>query len=325
MSIDRAYYDIYEACEQAGWKVDDPTTLATALRKIRHGFPAQDEFCLMMSWLGRCRLIHGLNQHQYPPAAIKHYRVPDLLAVFEWNSRTVPVLIEVKSTIKRRLSWRPDYYEPLLRYGDVVGLPVLVAWRSVGGMWALVDLSSFKRAEKNYRLTFDDAMGNSLLSLLAGDFLIRFKPGFGLHLHFRKEHPWNDQGGTAVVEEAYFISPNGNRFNSLGGGLWPFFMRLEIDSETEETATHVHQSFTVREKWESEFAHRGFQALLPGIREKSWRVLLEEHKFKVLPQDLREAAAEAHEHGAVTEIMNLVPRSIPEYLQKQGKEGHRSE
>src|SRR5262245_35689817 len=117
MSIDRAYYDIHEACEQAGLKLDDPAALATALRKIRMGFPVQDEFCLMVSWLGRCRLIHGLNQHQYPPAATEHYRVPDMLAVFEWKGGIITVLIEVKSAIKRKLSWRPDYYGSLLRYG----------------------------------------------------------------------------------------------------------------------------------------------------------------------------------------------------------------
>jgi Holliday junction resolvase len=245
------------------------------------------------------------------------YRVPDLLGIFESGAGPTSVLIEVKSTAATKLSWRPNYYEALARYGKMLGLPVLLAWKHTpGGMWALVDISVFAKARQNYHLKFHDAMANSVMSLLAGDFLIEFTPGFGLHLHFRKLSPRDENGVHCIVEEAYFLGPSGQRFTTLQGGLWPFFLTLDVDSELEETETHLHQSFVVRKGWGSQFAHRGFPALLSRERGKRWRKLLEEHRFKVLPKDLREAAREAFEYSATSGLMRIIPQHIPPYLEK---------
>lgn len=315
MSIDPAFYRIYEACEQAGWS-GEPAGLAAALRKLNYGLPVQDEFCLLISWLGRCRLIHGLSQQQYPPTSVTEYRVPDLIAIFESGAGPVPVLIEVKSAAAK-LSWRPDYYEALARYGRMLGLPVLLAWKETRSrMWSLVDISAFAKARQNYNLTFPDAMTHSVMSLLAGDFLIEFTPGFGLHLHFRKLSPEDGKGVRCVVEDAYFEGSAGQRFTTLQGGLWPFFLTLDFDSELEETATHLHQSFIVRKGWGSQFAHRAFPALLSKGKDKRWRKLLEEHTFKVLPKDLRQAAREAFEHSATSKLMRIIPKHVPPYLEK---------
>jgi Holliday junction resolvase len=315
MSIDPSFYKIYEALEQAGWK-SDPKTLEAALRKLNYGIPAQDEFCLLVSWLGRCKLIHGLAQQQYPPASRTDYQVPDFFAVFNTAAGPVPVLIEVKAKMGTKLSWRPNYYEPLQRYGEILGLPVLVAWKETrGGMWSLVDISMFAKARQNYNLSFNTAMQNSLMSMLAGDFMIEFAPGFGIHLHYRKVSE-DDSGFHCVVEEAYFLGADGTRFSSLKGGLWPFFLTLDAASEIEETETHIHQSFTVREKCGAQFAHRGFPALFATRKGKRWRSLLEEHQFSIRPQDLQDAAREAFEYSATSKLMRLIPHHIPPHLEK---------
>jgi Holliday junction resolvase len=316
MTIDPAFYRIYEACELAGWS-GAPADMATALKKLNRGLPMQDEFCLLMSWLGRSRLIHGLGQQQYPPTSAMDYRVPDLLIIFESGAGPIPVLIEVKSSAKPKLSWRPDFYDALARYGKLLGLPVLLAWKHTpGAMWALVDISVFTKTRQNYHLTFAEAMGNSVMSLLAGDFLIQFTPGFGLHLHFRKLFPRDDNGVHCVVEEAYFVGPSGDRFTSLRGGLWPFFLTLDADSKLEETETHLHQSFVLRQGWSAQFAHRGFPALLSKKQGKSWRKLLDEHSFKVLPNDVREAAREAFQYSATSGLMRIIPQHVPPYLER---------
>lgn len=315
MSIDPAIYRIYEACEQTGWK-GDPETLATALKKLNYGIPIEDEFCLLVSWLGRCTLIHGLAQQQYPPESTKHFQVPDFFAVFESVAGPIPVLIEVKSKVGK-LSWKPDYYEALKRYGETIGLPLLVAWKERRSrFWLLVDISRFAKAERNYNLALSDAMQNNLLSMLAGDFLIEFAPGFGLHLHFRKLSHADENGARGVVEEAYFQGAEGERFTTLKGGLWPFFMTLDVASEIEETETHIHQSFVVMDRCGSQFAHRGFPALFAARKSKRWRGLLEEHQFSVRPEDLLEAAREAYEHSATKGFMRLMPQNIPPFLER---------
>jgi Holliday junction resolvase len=306
---------VYEALEQTGWK-GDPAELTAALKKLNHGIPAQDEFCLLLSWLGRCKLIHSLGQRQYPPSSVSELRVPDFLAVFETVAGLIPVLIEVKSKAGSRLSWRPDYFEALERYGKLLGLPVLLAWKEPRiNMWSLVDTSMFHRAQKNYNLTFGVAMQNNLMSMLAGDFMIEFTPGFGLHLHLRKLGPGSEAGLHCEVDQAYFLGPSGVRFTTLKGGLWPFFMTLDVHSELQETETHFHQSFVVREGHGSQLAHRGFPALFPTEKGKRWRTLLEAHSFKVLPQDLIDAAAEAFAFSATSRLTRIVPQQIPSYLE----------
>jgi Holliday junction resolvase len=82
-----------------------------------------------------------LSQQQYPPGSKNEFQVPDFFAVFESAAGSIPVLIEVKSK-KRTLSWKPEYYESLQRYGEVVGLRVLVAWKETRSRsWSLVDIS----------------------------------------------------------------------------------------------------------------------------------------------------------------------------------------
>jgi hypothetical protein len=315
MSIDPETSRIFEALQQTGW-TGDTAELAAKLKKLSHGLPVQDEFCLLLSWLGQCRLVHGLVQQQYPPISIATYRVPDLFAIFESNAGPIPVLIEVKSAAKN-ISCRPDYYEALMRYGNLLGIPVLLAWKeSRLDIWSLVDISVFAKAQQNFNLSFSAAMQNNLMGLLAGDFLIFFTPGFGMHLHFRKLSPKDENGVHCIVDEAYFLGPGGRRFKILPGGLWPFFMTLDLDSEVEETETHFHQSYIVKERQNSQFAHRGFPALFSTEKVKYWRKLLEEHSFAVLPEDLRQAAREFYEYSATSELMRILPRSIPPYLEK---------
>src|SRR5574341_858182 len=116
---------IYEALQQLneGANVEQ---LINKIKQLELGLPSEDEFSVILCWLNRCRLVHKLEQKKAPPEASKRYRIPDLLAIFDYNSKQLPVLIEVKVTKEPKLSWRPDYYEALKSYSDTLGLPILV-------------------------------------------------------------------------------------------------------------------------------------------------------------------------------------------------------
>jgi hypothetical protein len=173
------------------------------------------------------------------------------------------------------------------------------------------------KSDQNYQLSLAEAMQNSLLSMLAGDFLIEFTPGFGMHLHYRKLSPRNEKGIVfCVVEDAYFQGAAGEKFSTLRGGLWPFFMTLDVVTEAEETETHIHQSFIVPDQCGSQFAHRGFPALFLTCKTQRWRKRLEEHQFIVRPQDMWDAAREAYEQSATKGLTRLIPQNIPPYLEK---------
>ena len=175
-----------EAISDLGWRAN-PKAIADRVRQLQQGLPAEDEFALLLSWLGKCSVVHRLDQAQAPPESKDTYRVPDLLAIFHYKGRQIPVLVEVKTNEKQRLSWRPDYYQGLSSYAKCLGLPLLIAckWTKFS-FWTLCDLSVFDRPETNYRMTFETAMRYSLMSELAGDFSYVFQPGVGLHFRFEK-------------------------------------------------------------------------------------------------------------------------------------------
>lgn len=180
--LDPTARPLYEAISELGCGAA-PGALVERVRRLQRGTPAEDEFALLLCWLGRCTVVHRLDQVQTPANSKETYRVPDLLTVFRYQGRELPVLIEVKTSVKKQPSWRPDYYDALLNYAKCLGLPLLLAWNwTKFGFWTLSDSALFTRGETNYHLSFETAMQHSLMSELAGDFAYLFEPGVGLHL-----------------------------------------------------------------------------------------------------------------------------------------------
>lgn len=165
--IDLTARVLVEAIAQLGNEFDTKT-LVDRVRQLQRGLPAEDEFMLLLSWLGKCRLVHKLDQLQAPPSSRQEIRVPDLLAVFERDGKQIALLIEVKTTGDRALSWRPDYLKSLKAYAKLVNLPLLLAgnWTRFG-FWTLADVSLFEKPHQNYRLSFEAALKNNLMGELA--------------------------------------------------------------------------------------------------------------------------------------------------------------
>ena len=128
---------ISEAIQRLGPDAD-PGSVTEDVRRLQVGLPAEDEFSVLLTWLGRCRLVHKLDQRQSPRSSRESWAVPDLVAVFDYHGHELPVLIEVKTTRFNinRLSWRRAYRDALVRYADMLNLPLLVAWR-FGNIWTL--------------------------------------------------------------------------------------------------------------------------------------------------------------------------------------------
>jgi Holliday junction resolvase len=319
--IDPQVQAAFEALEAQGWK-GTPSALAAAIKRLNYGLPAEDEFSLLLSWLGKCRLVHRLGQEQTPPGSMKTYRVPDLLAVFDYKGKATVVLIEVKSSRKPTLSWREDYFLGLTRYGEALRLPVLLAWKQWPvGIWTLVDLQCFRRATRNYHLDFSTAIKNSLMGVLAGDFAMDFAPGLAMHIKMKKLDRLSEERWHLQVDEAYFENAQGRRFTKLKGGLWPFLLTLDSKEDQEETETHFHLSFVVRKESSMQFAHRAFPGLLrsPSTagEPRRWRQLLREHHFPITPTSLRTAAQEASSNEVVKRFIRVVPQTTPAFLGKR--------
>jgi hypothetical protein len=295
---------------------DDASALAKRVRGIEQGLSAEDEFSVILAWLGKCTLVHKLDQVEYPPGAKGMYRVPDLLAVFEYEGRQIPVLVEVKKSNKPKLSWRPDYIGPLRAYSELVGLPLLVAWKQ-RTFWWLTDIGHFQIAKTNYHLPYEVATTETLMCKLAGDFSFKFKAGTAINLRIRKLEPWDAGSGRGEIEEAYFTDKDGARLPNAewASGLMACF---GDESHFHEDEEYVHQVFQIPEGGESQFAHRALECLLTIFRGKkfagNWLQYISEKKLPETIQDIEGIVSNLRQAGYMGRVFKMKPKTIPSFL-----------
>jgi Holliday junction resolvase len=307
---------LYEAAEQLGWS--DPKEIAKRARALERGLPAEDELSVVLFWLGRCRLVHKLEQFPYPPASQKEYRVPDLLAIFEGRQGPIPVLIEVKSQEDKVLSWRPDFIVGLEQYASTVGLPLLVAWKH-RTFWTLFETRHFSPATKNMNIAFEKAMRESLLGVLAGDFSFSFREGAAINLRMRKLGK-TKTSFNVVIEDAYFTDPAGVRVKAKDtAGLMLLFICVEDDALLEETEDTFLQRFVIRSSQQLEFAHRALVKILATYRGSGesllWRQVLKQRKLPLMSRGgPKQAASRALKAGLLQSRFNIYPHTMPDFL-----------
>jgi Holliday junction resolvase len=305
---------IFEAAEQLAWS--DPKSISDLARRLANGLPAEDEFSVLISWLGRCKLVHKLDQLQFPRDSKRTFRVPDLLAIFEHKGKNYPVLIEVKTKEDNKLSWKPDYLNGLRNYGDLLGLPVLVAWK-YRTFWHLFELRHFQLAHTNYNISFETATKQNLMSLLAGDFSFSLQSGLGLHFHMKKLEKTSD-GWNVQIERAYFETAEGEQFNTAPG-LFPLLLCIEPDSSSSEDDSYLTQSFVIPSEKLAQLASRSLERLARFAASETeaatWRLFLQGTSLPKLAEGFFDAVKQAKTAGFVRMIAHFVPHDKPSFLQ----------
>lgn len=311
---------LYEAAQHLGWS--DAAEIAEFVSRLERGLPAEDEISVIFHWLGRCRLVHKLDQYPYPPNAWQNYRIPDLLAVFDVEGKTVPVLVEVKVSAENVLSWKPDYLAALQHYADLLGLPLLVAWKH-RSFWTLFEARHLQKATTNFNLSFSGALGQTLLGLLAGDFSFSFREGVGAHLKIRKLKD-SGTGFDGVIEEAYFLNSRGEKHSGTGG-LFQLFGCIDQEQEVQEDANHAVVSFVVQSSEQAEFAHRALVTVLSMLGEANdalvWRQVLLKEQLPQLGASPQQAARNALDAGFLQRVINIMPKTRPAFLGQSDAKG----
>lgn len=306
-------YILFEAAQAAGWS--NAREIADFARRLERGLPAEDELSVLVHWLGRCKLVHKLDQFPYPPGIWSHYRVPDLLAVFEVDGSSVPVLIEVKTCADGVLSWKPDYIGALQSYAALLNLPLLIAWKHQT-FWTLFEARHLRKANKNLNISFPQAMSETLLGLLAGDFSFSFRPGAGVHIKIRKLKEADDGGFDGQIEEAYLKNPEGEKHTGEGGIL-QLFTCVEQEPHLHEDETHATQSFVVPKGNNAEFAHRSLVTLLRTYgdeRRLVWRQVMLKEQLPLILMSPQQAINNGLEAGFIQHKINIQPKTKPEFI-----------
>lgn len=316
---------IHESLTQLGWDAD-AARVSARLSRLNQGLPREDEFSVVCGWLGKCELIHKLDQKQTPKESSQKYQVPDLLAVFQVGERRVPVLVEVKSSKDNVLSFQPEYLDKLSTYAQLLKLPLLVAWKHYG-LWTVFEPSKMRKAKQNFNIDFATAMSENLLGTLAGDFSYSLCVGAGLHLRFRKEEllqtEKTEDGSTEewkmVCDDVYFTDGRLQVVRDLPCDVQALFLTWDLQKKEEHSPTHITMSYVAENEHETAvFAHMALVRILnwhlPSGDKIDWRGLLSQSRILHGVEDFATAIREALQLGVVHNVLHQVPRTQAAFL-----------
>lgn len=311
-----------EALASLGWRTN-PEELADQVRRLDRGIPAEDEFAAVCAWLGKCRLLHKLDQVQVPASSKAEYQVPDLLARFTTQIDERPVLIEVKTSDGPKLRLSDGYLTKLGAYAELMGMPLLIAWKYLG-IWTLFEATHMESRKANHYIDLATAMDQNLMCALAGDVAFRLGDGAGVHLRLRKvqlisrqeqEDETTEEWKTEFDKVEYTTS-TGESLEDLDGNLQALFMCSDLVERQEHTPTHIWLHYTVARA--GQFGHRALVELLhwettPDGRPR-WREVMRRRQITSSMSNLMLALKQGLALEIVRLILHTSPKRMPSFL-----------
>ena len=314
--------------------------LLAGLDRLRWGLPMEDEFMAIAVWMEKCKLIHKLEQKQLPVSSSDRYRVPDFFAVFDHNGQEVPVLIEVKTSrqfieVKTShpkktleiaiLKFRKRQYEGLNNYANLVGLPLLIAWRA-GGYWTLFDSREVQQRESGYHIDWESAMKADLMSLLLDSVLVFPKSGVSFTFVFEDLGPAerfglerNDEEHIMRVHSIRFLDAKGDPITKVS---WTQFILFGMSAHEEKQNWHGNLfeiTFEVPEEPSSlpSYVFLPFMLFEMGSEEKrpkNWYDVIRKGDFGPVSYSKFKQAIQDGIGSFVQYILSIVPHNRPDFL-----------
>ena len=313
-----------------GW-AGKPEDIADKVKQLERGLPVEDQFAALCVWMGKCPLIHKLEQEQFPNFSREEYQVPDFFAVFDLATKRMPALIEVKKT--SGIEFEPfgsKYYSKLTNYAKLMKLPLLIAWYIEDfNLWCLFDIDRMQTKHGAFHIDFHTATNNSLLGAIFDDVIFRIKPGLKIQFSLRKELGSEVRDQTTgklnkfsgVLEEIAWLNPNDKRIKTdplLSKFLELLFYIVDNDSDDSEDEKYVTINFYTT-KEENLFAHQllGVMAFGTAIMRDTtptWVQVLRGNNFQMDYQSVRNALSAGVKEGAVSMILKQNPVIRPAFL-----------
>ena len=319
-SIDEGARLIQQVLAELGWN-GDASVIAANVRRLDQGLPAEDEFTAVCAWLGQTELLHKLDQHQSPASSLTRYQVPDLLAHFAAGG---PFLIEVKAKKTQTLSFRPDYHQRLRAHADLLGMPLLIAWK-YHAVWTLFDIRHMKKRHKNFNITFGEALKENLLGVLAGDVAYTIEAGAGVSFRFRKEQlldVTHDEESTIEqwqmrVDQVHFTRAGGVPATDLAPEVATLFTTWDLEQSEVHSPTHVDVAFRAGAEG-SMFGHMALVHLLnwvqPAGEPINWRHAIRRDEVVANMTNFVQALERGLQQKVVRYIFRQQPQTWPDFL-----------
>lgn len=312
---------LLDAVKDLGGVVPSAAELAQKVRQMQLGLPAEDEFIAMCVWSGKCSLIQKIDTKTM--VASKDFKLPDILLIIKHNNKDMPVLVQVKTTYrKRKLLFTESYFGGLNRYSEALGMPILVAWKIKDfGLWTLFELSHMKKKIKAFHIDLGEAFKQDLFGVLLDEICFVLRKGTSITMEVRKEKVISQKEFVGTVTDFYLSNPAGEKvsFEEV-----PYFHTLFVcgndDVSIEETENLAIQRFTLIE---DQFV-KGFSALPTlltfGQKEEesqiAWREILMSSPLVHAYQDVVRTINTGLKKGLIKHIIHVRPDAVPEFLSR---------
>ena len=312
-NIDKKARTIQEVVNSLGW-TSDISALVKRINEMDNGLIQEDEFAYILNWSNKCSIVHKLDQFHIPPSSKELYTIPDLLAIFDKNGEKLKYFIEVKTSKDNKLSWTEKYYQGLINYSNDTGIPILIAWKwNLFSIWTLFELEHFEKAVTNYKINFEKANQESLMSKLVGDYFIILPEEMGLHFKFKKDILEKKREIAApekmILESIYITGKDNKEITKFSVEIFALLFSLFMDETTKETKTHLIQSFTPLNK--TIFA-QSVIVRLAKVFDKSnitWHEKIKEQNFPIKYEELLKSLTEEIKNGIIESIFFILPLS----------------
>ena len=310
---------VVRAGEAVNWDLSDPAAFVKRVQSIEYGLSAEIEFAAILSWLGRCSLVHRLDQDYFASHSKEKWCIPDLFAIFEHGGVRAPVLIEVKTRNRERLAFRTSDLESMQRYASALSLPLLVAWKPRRlGFWLLVDPIHAQKKDGKSILSLEESMKNNLLGAVAGDFLVVPKPNAGIFFEAKiiEKSRKTKTGfeGIAQLTNVEFRDAIGNQVKGLPGAIVALmFSCMKIADEVENN--EIRRSFVTHDN--PVFAQQVLRTAV-AFRQKVVKPIRWRHVAKeldaYLSRDTLHDEIQGHFGTFVQYLCFLHPQAWPDFL-----------
>jgi hypothetical protein len=205
-------------------------------------------------------------------------------------------------------------------------MPLLIAWKH-HGVWMLFDAVHLRMAQTNFNISFETALKENLLGILAGDVAYKISPGAGVRFSIRKEELMRTEAdGPSLtehwrmrIEAASFTVAGGKIATDLDPDVTTLFTTWDLEETQTHTETHVQLSFTAGKEGLM-FGHMALVHLLnwrqPANTPINWRHANRRNSVVSSMTNFRHALKRALQQKVVHVVLDQQPRSWPPFVEQ---------
>ncbi|MFZ1007755.1 MAG: hypothetical protein WAN65_13015 [Candidatus Sulfotelmatobacter sp.] len=317
---DQAAFEVAKLLYGEGLIHSSADSLSERIRGIHKGLSKETEFAAIVSWLGNCQAIFKVDTDPATIRAESGLKAPDFIAFPVVNGVPVPVLIEVKGRDRGQLNWSEKYLSSLVRFAELVELPLLIAW-NWKGLWLLVEHSHFEKNVTAFRLTLEKAFKEDLMSLLFKDFRITLNPNFQFFIDLDILDPALENDKEALPEQFHAkIVDVGYLFEGSRIEQKREYLRLLLAVADEghlvrTGARQVRQIFQPAENTISSLSRAFIAEVAMGRQgDPDWHDVLRRGPLASSGEDYRKSLAQAVHDGIVLQWFDIEPNTPPSFL-----------